>query len=177
MTRNVRLAALSAPLILALATACGTPAAGPAGPAGPAGAAGLAGPAGPAGTVATMTREFQIQLGEVKILGDVVKAGKTVEELTGESHRWEPPVLVVFAGDKVKLTVSNPRGNTHSLAIPAFKVDTGPLAPRTGKATVEFTADKAGIYPFLCNSPFDEAKKICDLDHKFQTGTLIVLAR
>lgn len=175
MTRNVRLAALSAPLILVLA-ACAGPA-GATGPAGPAGPTGLAGAAGPAGLVATMTRELDVKLGEVKQIWEVTKGGKTFDEEVAEEHRWEPPVLVVFAGDKVRLTVSNPRGNEHSLAIPAFKVDTGPLAPRTGKATVEFTADKAGIYPFLCNSPFDEAKKVCDLDHKYQTGTLIVLAR
>lgn len=81
------------------------------------------------------------------------------------------------SGDKVKLTVSNPRKNIHSLAIPAFKVDTGPVVPRTGKATVEFAADKAGIYVFMCNSQPDQAKGICDPDHKFQTGSLIVLAR
>ena len=124
-----------------------------------------------------MTREFDILLGEIKAIQEVEKAGKVVDVLAGEIHRWEPPVLVVFAGDKVKINVSNPRSKIHSFAIPAFKVDTGPLTPRTGKATVEFTADKAGIYVFMCAADYDLEKGVCEIDHKFQTGSLIVLAR
>ncbi len=124
-----------------------------------------------------MPREFNIALGEIKSIGEVEEGGKTVDKLTGEIHAWEPPVLTVFAGDKVKLNVTNPRSKIHSFAIPAFKVDTGPLTPRTGKATVEFTADKPGIYRFQCDTDYDAAKGQCEIDHKFQTGSLIVLAR
>ena len=141
-----------------------------------------AGPAGPAGAAAaapkvTTDREFEIKLGEAQIVGDVVKNGKTVEEVIGDSHRWEPGVLVVFVGDKVKITATNPRKHEHTFAIPSLKVDTGPLVARTGKKTVEFTADKAGIYPFQCSLDYNEAKGACDADHSSMTGQLIVLAR
>lgn len=73
--------------------------------------------------------------------------------------------------------VPDPRSREHSFAIPAFNVHTGPMRPRTGKATVEFTADKPGVYVFMCNTQNDEAKGLCNVDHKFQTGSLFVLAR
>lgn len=122
---------------------------------------------------APVVRNFKIQLGEGKVVGEV--GGK--DKLTGEYHRWEPGTITVFKGDKVTLQVLNPRKHTHSLAIPEFGVDTGVLTPRGGKKTVEFTADQVGVYEIKCGLDFNEEKKECDLDHKYMIGHLVVLDR
>lgn len=129
------------------------------------------------GAAAPVTREFQVMLGEGEIIGEVEKAGKTVDEVIGEYHRWEPGTLVAFVGDKVRITVTNPRKHVHGFAIPALNVETPPLEPRVGKHMLEFVVDRAGIYVFACNQKFDEAKATCDSDHASMTGHLIVLAR
>ncbi|MEM4310868.1 MAG: cupredoxin domain-containing protein [Nitrososphaerales archaeon] len=117
--------------------------------------------------------------GEIKLVSEE-KGGE--ETLTGEYHRWEPNVLVVKKGDKVELTVKNPRKHAHSFVLPAFGVDTGRIPgkaeqPDEGKrtVTVTFTADKAGVFPFICGIPFDHKAGNCDPDHARITGYLIVL--
>ncbi len=135
----------------------------------------LVGMAPPSGGVAApaVTRTFGIVMGEGKVVVEV--GGK--DELGGEFHRWEPPVLVAFRGDRVILNVGNPRKRKHSLVIEAFNVDTGELEPRTGKKTVRFVADKSGVFEYQCGLKPDEAKGWCDPDHKYQVGHLIVLER
>jgi len=77
------------------------------------------------------------------------------------------------------LNVSNPRSGSHSLVLTAFAVDTGLLVARTGKKTVEFTADKAGVFKFVCATSYDPKKspRDCDPDHGAMVGYLIVLDR
>ncbi len=128
------------------------------------------------------TQTFDVYMWEKKAVGE-----GPMEELIPESHdelisefyHWEPSVLVVFKGDKVVLNVSNPRGTIHSFGIPAFGVDTGPLAPRGGEATVEFVADRTGSFNYQCTTPFDPTTdpQECHPDHKYQTGVLLVLDR
>ncbi len=110
--------------------------------------------------------------------GETIEEVNGQEELTGEFHRWEPGVLVVNKGDTIRLTVTNPRSKTHSLIIPDFGVATPKLDPRGGTATVEFIADKAGVFQFACGIPYSrEGDAVdCNLDHKRQLGYLIVLA-
>jgi plastocyanin domain-containing protein len=84
---------------------------------------------------------------------------------------------VVHKGDKVVLTVTNPRGHAHSFILPDFGVATPRLEPRGGTATVEFTADKTGTFQFACGTPWNEEAGDCGLDHKYQVGHLIVLNR
>lgn len=117
------------------------------------------------------TQQFDVVIGEAKYLVEV--EGKDV--LGPEGHRFEPPVLVVHKGDHVVITVKNLRKNIHSLVLPAFGVDTGPLDPRTGTAKVEFDANNAGVFKFFCGIAFDEASGACDPDHDFIVGWLVVL--
>lgn len=135
----------------------------------------LIGVAPPTGGAAapTVTRTFDIVLGEGKVVVEV--GGK--DELGGEFHRWEPPVLMAFRGDTVVLNVGNPRKRKHSLVIEAFNIDTGELEPRTGKKTVRFVASKSGVFEYKCGLKWDEAKGWCDPDHKYQVGHLIILDR
>lgn len=117
---------------------------------------------------------FTLIMGEGEILGENATTG--AEEIIGEFHRWEPAVLVVHVGDEVTLTVKNPRRNTHSFVLTDFAVDTGPLAGRTGEATVTFVADKAGVFQFKCGIEHDHDAGLCDEDHPRMVGHLIVLA-
>lgn len=149
------------------------------GPAGPAGQAGTQGPPGPAGPgTSPKVQKIRIELGE----GEIIQEVQGKDELTGEYHRWEPDTLVVRKGDRVELTVVNPRKNAHSFTISAYNVDTSPipgrnLQPDVAKRTVtlNFVADKAGVFKYECGIKFDEAKKECDPDHARMVGYLIVL--
>jgi len=107
--------------------------------------------------------------------GEVIAEVDGVDVLTGEFHRWEPGTLVVHKGDHVVLTVQNPRKNIHSFFLPGYNLDSGPLTARTGEATLEFTADQAGVFQWICNIPPDLAEGECDPDHATMVGYLIVL--
>lgn len=118
------------------------------------------------------TQRLTIILGEGEVIGEV--GGK--DQITGEFHRWEPPVIVVRKGDTVILDVKNPRKHIHSFVLKDFNVDTGPLMGRTGASTVQFVADKEGVFQFSCEIKFDEKKGECDPDHRRMVGYVIVLA-
>jgi heme/copper-type cytochrome/quinol oxidase subunit 2 len=123
-------------------------------------------------------QKFKIQLGEGKIIEEVNEE----EKITGEFHRWEPPVIVVKKGDTVELTVVNDNSHAHSFVLPDFNVNTGRIpgkleqpdeAKRT--VTVRFVADKAGIFIFFCGIPFNPAKNDCAPDHSYIVGYPVVL--
>lgn len=122
-------------------------------------------------TPAPKSVQFSVFLGEVTVLAEEEGMHKEV----GEYHRWEPQTLVVKKGDTVTIEVKNPRKHIHSFAIPAYNVDTGPLEPRTGTATVKFVADREGVYVYECNTDFDEEKGQCDPDHSSMTGYIVVM--
>lgn len=67
------------------------------------------------------------------------------------SKMFLPSVLAVSEGDTVSVTViNNIPGDppNHGFAIPAFGVET--VVNHGEKKTVEFTADKAGIFDIRC---------------------------
>ena len=145
------------------------------------------------------TQEFTLIMGEGEVLTGINEtSGYLVpiddpmadgEGSTGEYHRWEPGVLVVFVGDTIKLTVRNPRSNDHSFKVEAQPGDfsgttqTGDIQGKKNSATttgtsqvIEFTALKPGVYRWICNTPLDSANNKCDDDHPRMTGYLVVLA-
>ena len=129
--------------------------------------------------VSPKTHHLKVIMGEGEVIGET-ETGEEGEEIIGEFHRWEPPVLVVNRGDTVVLTVENPRGHVHSFVLTDFGIDTGELATRGGSATVEFVADKAGVFMWECGidpADYRDRPEMCDLDHARQTGYLIVLER
>jgi len=110
------------------------------------------------------------------------------EKVVGEYVRWAPNVIIVNAGDTVKLTINNPRGGDHTFAIEAaagsFSGTTvSPVVqgtdnsgnPAGTQAAIEFTALKPGTYVFRCVTPFDDAANKCHPDHETLSGTIIVL--
>ena len=61
---------------------------------------------------------------------------------------WEPPSLVVNKGDKVKVKLINKLDAEHGYRIADYKVE---KVVQGGQAeTVEFTADKPGIFTIDC---------------------------
>ncbi len=110
------------------------------------------------------------------------------EKVVGEYVRWAPNVIIINAGDTVRLTVKNPRGGDHSFAIDASAgafsgtTSSGEVQGRTNsgnpagaQVTIEFTALKSGTYVFRCTIVFDDAQNKCHPDHDTLTGTLVVL--
>ena len=64
---------------------------------------------------------------------------------------WLPATLVVHKGDKVKIKLINnvkADPNQHGYKIAAFNVES--VVTRGEPQNVEFTADKAGIFPITC---------------------------
>jgi nitrosocyanin len=64
---------------------------------------------------------------------------------------WLPSTFVVKKGDVVKITATSKipgKNSVHGLAIDAFKIQE--VADTKGK-TIEFTADKAGIFEIRCH--------------------------
>jgi nitrous oxide reductase len=120
------------------------------------------------------TRIFDIILDEVEFFAEVENEGQEATALV-EIHQWNPNLIVVNEGDTVVLNISNPRKHTHTFSIPELGVSTKVLESRTGSETVQFVADKAGIFTFSCGLPYNAASGQCDPDHSMMTGTIIVI--
>lgn len=61
---------------------------------------------------------------------------------------WEPPTLVVKKGDTVKVKLINKAEQEHGYRIADFKVEK--VVPGGQSETVEFIADKEGIFTIDC---------------------------
>ena len=64
---------------------------------------------------------------------------------------WLPGTIVVKKGTKVTLKLVNnvpSDPNQHGFAIPDYKI--AEIVNRGEPKTVEFTADKAGVFPIIC---------------------------
>ena len=61
---------------------------------------------------------------------------------------WEPPTLVVKKGDVVKLKLINKLEQEHGYRIAEFKIEK--VVPGGQADTVEFTADREGIFTIDC---------------------------
>jgi hypothetical protein len=121
------------------------------------------------------TRTFDISLEEVKFYAEVENEEGAEDAALVELHQWSPNFLVVNEGDTVVLNISNPRKHTHTFSIPELGVNTKVLEARTGSETIQFVADKAGMFTFACGLPYNAAAGQCDPDHSMMTGTLIVV--
>jgi nitrosocyanin len=80
---------------------------------------------------------------------------------------WLPGTIVVKKGTKVTLKLINnvpSEPNQHGFAIPDYKI--AEIVNRGEPKTVEFTADKVGVFPI-----------ICQLHPAHVGGELVVLAK
>jgi len=70
-------------------------------------------------------------------------------EVTGESFKFSPVELRVSRGDTVKINFKNVQG-FHDFVIDEFAVKT-PQINAEESASLEFIADKAGIFEYYCS--------------------------
>jgi plastocyanin len=93
-----------------------------------------------------------------------------------EHHYYNPSMIVARRGDRVRVRYMNLTFASHGLEIEGYGVRTGilPGGPK-GQETVEFVADRAGIFRFKCYLPYDPAAGHCSPDHDTQIGYLVVL--
>jgi len=80
-----------------------------------------------------------------------VKSFTLVSVMIDETKIWLPSSIMVEKGDHVKLTLKNMvpgAGNQHGFSLPGYGI-TEIVTAGTPK-TVEFTADKPGIFTYFC---------------------------
>lgn len=84
--------------------------------------------------------------------------------------RFEPEVIEVDQGDRVKMTVINEDNFDHGVAIDALGVSQ--RLPANGTINIEFVATKSGEFPFYCSvSCSDSANSSFELPNgEVQTG-------
>jgi len=91
-----------------------------------------------------------------------------VIEVVAKRFTWEPAEIQVAVGERVRLVLRTADG-LHGIELKKFKI--AKEIPRGNKpVTVEFTADEAGRFPFLCS-------EYCGDGHDDMKGVLVVVAR
>ncbi|MGC9969772.1 MAG: cupredoxin domain-containing protein [Bryobacteraceae bacterium] len=85
-------------------------------------------------------------------------------KMTAVKYRFTPDVIKVKKGDRVRLVVTA-LDRDHGFKLEAFQIDK--KLPKGEPVAVEFTADRAGTFPFQCS-------QFCGLGHKKMKGQLVV---
>lgn len=93
-----------------------------------------------------------------------LKAPNEKGEWTIETYMWSPGSITVTEGDRVRLHIVGINGAIHPSTISGY--DIGFRVKRGEVTTVEFVADKSGIFDIRC-----------DIHQPSMTGTLVVLPR
>lgn len=91
-------------------------------------------------------------------------AGATPIEVTARKYEFNPAVIRVKQGDHVRLVITA-TDRTHGFKLADYNIDQ--RLDKGVAATVEFTADRAGTFPFECSV-------VCGLGHHRMKGQLIV---
>ena len=92
-------------------------------------------------------------------------AGDTIQ-VTAKKYEFNPSVITVKQGQQVKLVITA-TDHDHGFKLDAYNIN---QKLKKGVATpVEFTADKAGTFPFECS-------EFCGLGHGHMKGKLVVEA-
>jgi cytochrome c oxidase subunit 2 len=91
----------------------------------------------------------------------------TVKEfaMTGRQYAWEPSIIKVKQGNRVKLHVKS-EDVLHGIVIPELGIDNTDI-PAGETRTIEFMASKKGRFEFLCST-------FCGDRHIDMTGVIIV---
>lgn len=99
----------------------------------------------------------------------VTRNGKNVEvQMVGVRSSFEPATVEVNKGDKVTIYYTNIEQTTdelHGLGINEYNINV--VADPGETKTIEFVADKAGVYPFYCTN-------FCSALHQEMQGYLLV---
>jgi cytochrome c oxidase subunit II len=91
-------------------------------------------------------------------------AGGDTIQVTAKKYEFNPSVITVKQGQHVKLVITA-TDRDHGFKLAAYSIE---QKLKKGVATpVEFTADKAGTFPFECS-------EFCGLGHGHMKGKLVV---
>jgi cytochrome c oxidase subunit II len=97
---------------------------------------------------------------------DAPPAGGAVREvqMTAKKYEFSPDTITVKKGEHVKLVITA-LDKDHGIKIEAFGIEKN--LKKGEPVTVEFTADKAGEFPYVCS-------KYCGFGHGKMKGKLVV---
>ncbi|MGH9359399.1 MAG: cupredoxin domain-containing protein [Terriglobia bacterium] len=90
-----------------------------------------------------------------------------VIKMTAKKFQFDPKVITVNQGDRVELTVTS-LDTTHGIQIKGYGINR--KLKKGVPTTIEFTANKAGTFPFRCSV-------WCGMGHRRMKGQLIVKPR
>jgi len=91
-------------------------------------------------------------------------AGADTIQVTAKKYEFNPSVITVKQGQHVKLVITA-TDRDHGFKLAAYNIEE---RLKKGVATpIEFTADKAGTFPFECSV-------VCGLGHGHMKGKLVV---
>ena len=85
-------------------------------------------------------------------------------QMTAKKYEFDPGTITVKKGERVKLVITA-LDKDHGIKIEAFGVEQ--ILKKGVPTTVEFSADKAGEFPFVCS-------KFCGFGHGKMKGKLII---
>jgi cytochrome c oxidase subunit II len=92
-------------------------------------------------------------------------SGDRVEiKVTAKRFLFDPNVITVKKGDHVRLLITA-ADHDHGFKLAAFDIDQ--VIEKGQTATIEFTASKAGTFPFQCSH-------FCGMGHGKMKGKLVV---
>ena len=105
-----------------------------------------------------------IATGTVLLGQDSGAAGAGPIQMTAKKYEFDPAVIKVKQGDHVKLVITA-TDRDHGIKLAAFNVNQ--RLDKGVPTTVEFTADRAGTFPFECSLA-------CGLGHRRMKGQIVV---
>jgi cytochrome c oxidase subunit 2 len=85
-------------------------------------------------------------------------------KMTAKKYQFDPNTITVKKGEKVRLIITA-LDRDHGFKLEAFGINQKLM--KGDPATIEFTADKAGTFPFQCS-------EFCGLGHGKMKGKLVV---
>ncbi|MGO9275711.1 MAG: cupredoxin domain-containing protein [Terriglobia bacterium] len=92
-------------------------------------------------------------------------SGDSVEiKVMAKRFEYDPNVITVKKGNHVRLLITA-ADHDHGFKLAAFNIDQ--LIEKGSTATIEFTASKAGTFPFQCSH-------FCGMGHGKMKGKLVV---
>jgi cytochrome c oxidase subunit 2 len=102
--------------------------------------------------------------GTALAVGQDTPAGVREFKMTAKNYDFDPNVITVKKGEKVRLLVTS-TDRDHGIKIEGY--DINQVVKKGQTATIEFTADKAGTFEFKCSV-------YCGMGHRKMKGKLVV---
>lgn len=102
------------------------------------------------------------EIGQVQATGEIKEIEMRILE---NQWKWEPELIHIQAGDRVRLKIYNEDDYDHGFAMDIFGINRRLFPKQT--TLVEFTASNQGKFNFYCSVP-------CGEGHYEQTGLMIV---